>query len=98
MPSGPATIREQLSQAFEPRQAEVLSDVLAEGIALRERYVEEMSQLRQEMIHLAEAQQRTEHRVEQLAEAQQRTEHRVEQLAEAQQRTEHRVEQLAEAQ
>ncbi|MHA1579260.1 MAG: hypothetical protein ACTSUQ_06500 [Candidatus Freyarchaeota archaeon] len=54
---------------------------------------------------LAEAQHRTEERLEQLAEAQRRTEDRLEQLAEAQHRTEERltrlesvVEQLAEAQ
>ncbi len=47
---------------------------------------------------LAEAQKRTELRVEELAEAQKRTELRVEELAEAQKRTELRVEELAEAQ
>jgi predicted transcriptional regulator len=47
---------------------------------------------------LAEAQGRTEHRLEELAEAQGRTEHRLEELAEAQGRTEHRLEELAEAQ
>ncbi len=47
---------------------------------------------------LAEAQRRTEERVEELAEAQRRTEERVEELAEAQRRTEERVEELAEAQ
>ncbi len=47
---------------------------------------------------LAEAQRRTEARVEELAEAQRRTEARVEELAEAQRRTEARVEELAEAQ
>jgi hypothetical protein len=47
---------------------------------------------------LAEAQKRTEHRVEELAEAQKRTEHKIEELAEAQKRTEHKVEELAEAQ
>jgi len=47
---------------------------------------------------LAEAQRRTETRVEELAEAQRRTETRVEELAEAQRRTEARVEELAEAQ
>jgi hypothetical protein len=45
---------------------------------------------------LAEAQSRTEVRVEQLAEAQSRTEVRVEQLAEAQARTESRLESLCE--
>jgi hypothetical protein len=43
---------------------------------------------------LAEAQQRTEARIEQLAEAQRGTEARVEQLAEAQRRTEERLAQL----
>ncbi len=47
---------------------------------------------------LAEAQRRTEERLEQLAEAQRRTDERLEQLAEAQRRTEERLEQLAEAQ
>jgi len=47
---------------------------------------------------LVEAQARTERRIEQLAEAQARTERKVEQLAEAQARTERKVEQLAEAQ
>jgi prefoldin subunit 5 len=50
------------------------------------------------MRELAEAQRRTEQRVEELAEAQRRTEQRVEELAEAQRRTEQRVEELAEAQ
>ncbi len=47
---------------------------------------------------LAEAQNRTEGRVEELAEAQARTERRLEELAEAQARTEKRVEELTEAQ
>jgi len=47
---------------------------------------------------LAEAQKRTEAKVEELAEAQKRTEARVGELAEAQKRTEAKVEELAEAQ
>ncbi|MCX7966053.1 MAG: hypothetical protein N2596_05465, partial [Syntrophorhabdaceae bacterium] len=47
---------------------------------------------------LAEAQKRTEERVEELAQAQKRTEERVEELAQAQKRTEERVEELAQAQ
>ncbi|MCS7200208.1 MAG: chordopoxvirus fusion protein, partial [Caldimicrobium sp.] len=47
---------------------------------------------------LAEAQKRTEERIEELAEAQKRTEQRIEELAEAQKRTEQRIEELAEAQ
>jgi hypothetical protein len=47
---------------------------------------------------LAEAQRRTELRIEELAQAQQRTEIRLEELAQAQQRTEIRLEELAQAQ
>jgi chromosome segregation ATPase len=47
---------------------------------------------------LADAQKRTEIRVEELAQAQKRTEIKVEELAQAQKRTEIRVEELAEAQ
>ncbi len=57
-----------------------------------------VSALGDKMLELAEAQKRTELRVEELAEAQKRTELRVEELAEAQKRTELRVEELAEAQ
>jgi Holliday junction resolvase-like predicted endonuclease len=46
------------------------------------------------LFELAEAQKRTEARVEELAEAQKRTEARVEELAEAQKRTEKRVDRL----
>ena len=55
-------------------------------------------ELAQSQRELAEAQKRTEARVEELAEAQKRTEARVEELAEAQKRTEARIEELAEAQ
>ncbi|GAB4504023.1 MAG: hypothetical protein Fur0043_10160 [Anaerolineales bacterium] len=44
---------------------------------------------------MAEAQRRTEQRVEELAEAQRRTEQRVEELAEAQKRTDQKVDRLA---
>jgi len=57
-----------------------------------------ISALGDKMLELAEAQKRTELRVEELAEAQKRTELRVEELAEAQKRTELRVEELVEAQ
>ncbi|MEM2133842.1 MAG: hypothetical protein QXG44_03270 [Candidatus Jordarchaeaceae archaeon] len=59
---------------------------------------EEFDKLTTAANKLAEAQTRTEQRLEQLAEAQTRTEQRLEQLAEAQTRTEQRLEQLAEAQ
>jgi uncharacterized protein YoxC len=59
---------------------------------------EDFDALRNTVGDLAQAQQRTEQRVEELAQAQQRTEQRVEELAQAQQRTEQRVEELAQAQ
>ncbi len=52
----------------------------------------------QRVNELAEAQKRTEEGLNQLAEAQKRTEQRVNELAEAQKRTEQRVNELAEAQ
>ncbi|MEM2133864.1 MAG: hypothetical protein QXG44_03380 [Candidatus Jordarchaeaceae archaeon] len=55
---------------------------------------EEFDKLTTTVNKLAEAQHRTEQRLEQLAEAQHRTEQRLEQLAEAQHRTEQRLEQL----
>jgi len=100
-----ATMRAEIEGVFPPEQARVLTNVLADAIGLQHRFFDEMSALRGEVRELAqaqrelaEAQQRTEERVEQLAQAQQRTEERVEQLAQAQQRTEQRVEQLAEEQ
>ena len=74
---------------------------------LKELYVtrSDFRALQRVMKELAEAQKRTEQRVEELAEAQKRTEQRIdsltqrmEELAEAQKRTEQRVEELTEAQ
>jgi len=72
-----------------------LVDALKEEFALRGTDFEELKVVVRD---LAQAQQRTESRVEELAEAQKRTESRVEELAEAQKRTESRVEELADAQ
>jgi predicted transcriptional regulator len=58
----------------------------------------DFDELKNVVRQLAEAQNRTEHRLEELAVAQNRTEHRVEELAESQNRTEHRLEELAVAQ
>ena len=52
---------------------------------------EDFQDLRKTVSDLAEAQKRTETRLEELAEAQKRTEARVEELAEAQKRTEARL-------
>ncbi len=54
-----------------------------------------MSELAIALKELAQAQKRTEERVEELAQAQKRTEERVEELAQAQKRTEERVDSLA---
>jgi hypothetical protein len=59
---------------------------------------EDFDELRSAIAGLAQAQKRTEERVEELAQAQKRTEERVEELAQAQKRTEERVEELAQAQ
>lgn len=59
---------------------------------------QEVQDLRDVVHELAQAQKRTEERLEELAQAQKRTEERVEELAQAQKRTEERVEELAQAQ
>jgi DNA repair exonuclease SbcCD ATPase subunit len=58
----------------------------------------EFNELKEVVSELAEAQKRTEQRLEELAEAQKRTEQRLEELAEAQKKTEQRLDELAEAQ
>ena len=97
-------IREKLGHVFVNQQAEVLSEVIYDSYNALVR-ADDFNELKGIVKELAEAQQRTEQRVEDLAETQQRTEQRVEELAEsqqhlveAQQRTEQRVEDLAEAQ
>ncbi len=90
-------IREKLGHVFVNQQAEVLSEVIYDSYNALVR-ADDFNELKGIVKELAEAQQRTEQRVEDLAETQQRTEQRVEDLAEAQQRTEQRVEELAESQ
>lgn len=90
-------IRLRLLEAFPENQADLLARVVIEShddLVNRA----DFHQLTGVVKELAEAQARTEVRVEELAEAQGRTEARVEELAEAQVRTESRVEDLAEAQ
>ncbi len=58
----------------------------------------EFNELKAVVHQLAEAQKKTEERLNELAEAQKRTEERVNELAEAQKRTEERLNELAEAQ
>ncbi len=97
-------IQQKLASVFEPAQVEVLSEVVSEAFQDLVK-TSDFSELKAVVGELAQAQQRTEQRVEELAQAQQRTEQRVEELAQAQQslaqaqqRTEQRVEELAQAQ
>jgi predicted nucleic acid-binding Zn-ribbon protein len=93
-------IYEELSQALDPKAAHKLASVLGAIYEDLQQTVTkaEFNDLRQVVRDLAEAQKRTETRVEELAEAQKRTETRLGELAEAQKRTEARVEELAAAQ
>jgi hypothetical protein len=81
-------MRERFQRAFPPEQTEALVEVAGDVLAVQYRALDEISSLRVEVGRLAEAQHRTEQRVEQLARAQ-------EQLAQAQQRTERAVQLLA---
>jgi hypothetical protein len=85
---------------LEPGLREVLFAILEEiGRQRKERVTkDDFQELKQIVMELAQAQARTEARVEELAQAQARTEARVEELAQAQARTEARVEELAQAQ
>ena len=59
---------------------------------------EEFNELKEIVAELAEAQKKTEQRINELAEAQKKTEQRLNELAEAQKKTEQRLNELAEAQ
>jgi chromosome segregation ATPase len=89
-----------LKQTMDPSAAEKIVDVIGAVYEELKNSVTktEFNELKEIVRDLAEAQKRTEIRVEELAEAQKRTEIRLEELAEAQKRTEIRLEELAEAQ
>ncbi|PID58827.1 hypothetical protein CSB45_02170 [candidate division KSB3 bacterium] len=93
-------IYDDLSKTMEAQTARKLVNVMSSMYEELRNSVtkEEFSDLKDVVKDLAEAQKRTEIRLDELAEAQKRTELRVEELAEAQKRTEIRVEELAEAQ
>jgi hypothetical protein len=92
-----ARMRQKLEQVFERRQAEVLAEVVEAAYADLVK-TGDFNELKGIVKELAQAQQRTETRMEELTQAQQRTETRMEELAQAQQRTETRMEELAQAQ
>ena len=87
-------IEKQLNEVFSQRQSTVLAGVISEAYDELVR-AKDFNELKEIVRTLAEAQGRTEQRVEELAVAQQRTEQSVEELAVAQQRTERALEQLA---
>ncbi|GAB4534240.1 MAG: hypothetical protein Fur0020_00650 [Thermodesulfovibrionia bacterium] len=105
---------EELKEALEPNAAKKIAEILGRLYrevsntvtkAEFERLTEVVLMLAESQRELAEAQKRTEQRVEELAEAQKETQREVsrldktlQELAEAQKRTEQRVEELAEAQ
>jgi len=115
--SAVSNIKEKVKKVFSDEQAEVINEIvdivdqtvkvkdfnelkdIVRDIAIAQKELAEaQKRTEQKVEELAEAQKRTEQKVEELAEAQKRTEQRVEELAEAQKRTEQRVEELAEAQ
>jgi DNA repair exonuclease SbcCD ATPase subunit len=93
-------IYEELSETMDPTAARKLAAILDSLYQDVKQTVTraDFEELKGVVRELAEAQKRTEARVEELAEAQKRTESRVEELAEAQKQTESRVAELAEAQ
>ncbi len=89
-----SVLEEKLRAAFSPEQAHLLAEVIHEAYndLVKAR---DFNELKSIVGELAQAQKRTEERVEELAQAQKRTEERVEELAQAQKRTEERVDRLA---
>ncbi|MDR7923077.1 hypothetical protein RHK62_12885, partial [Thermosynechococcus sp. HY213] len=106
-----SALEEKLRTAFSPEQAHLLAEVIREAYDDLVK-AKDFNELKAIVADLAQAQKRTEERVDQLtltvaelAQAQKRTEERVDQLtltvaelAQAQKRTEERVDQLAAAQ
>ncbi|QSF49187.1 hypothetical protein [Thermosynechococcus sp. TA-1] len=99
-----SALEEKLRAAFSPEQAHLLAEVIREAYDDLVK-AKDFNELKAIVADLAQAQKRTEERVDQLtvtvaelAQAQKRTEERLEELAAAQKRTEERVDQLAAAQ
>ncbi|WNC52713.1 MULTISPECIES: hypothetical protein [unclassified Thermosynechococcus] len=88
-----STLEEKLRTAFSPEQAHLLAEVIREAYDDLVK-AKDFNELKVIVADLAQAQKRTEERLEELAAAQKRTEERVEELAAAQKRTEERVDQL----
>jgi len=88
-----AEIARKLGTVFERRQAAILAEVVTDAYSDLVK-TGDFNELKSIVKDLAEAQKRTELRVEELAEAQKRTELRVEELAEAQKETQYHVQAL----
>ncbi|WKT81197.1 hypothetical protein QYC27_13070 [Thermosynechococcus sp. PP45] len=88
-----SALEEKLRTAFSPEQAHLLAEVIREAYDDLVK-AKDFNELKAIVADLAQAQKRTEERLEELAAAQKRTEERVEELAAAQKRTEERVDQL----
>ncbi|QSF49184.1 hypothetical protein [Thermosynechococcus sp. TA-1] len=88
-----SALEEKLRTAFSPEQAHLLAEVIREAYDDLVK-AKDFNELKVIVADLAQAQKRTEERLEELAAAQKRTEERVEELAAAQKRTEERVDQL----
>jgi hypothetical protein len=86
------TVREEL--AVRREDVEALEGAVREVADMQYQAGQRVDRLEIALANLAEAQSRTEQRVEELAQAQSRTEQRVEELAQAQSRTEQRVDRL----
>jgi len=97
-------IRKKLEKVFNKNQADILTEVITDAYSDLVK-TSDFNELKGIVKELAQAQKRTEIKVEELAQAQKRTEIRVEELAEAQKETQKEivrldrtVQQLAEAQ
>jgi multidrug efflux pump subunit AcrA (membrane-fusion protein) len=93
----PDQLLHRLSTAFEPQQAAILAEVVTEAYSELVK-THDFNELKDIVRTLAQAQVRTDLRMEELAQAQSRTEMRMEELAQAQSRTEQRMEELVQAQ
>ncbi|MGF1480815.1 MAG: hypothetical protein ACFB4I_15245 [Cyanophyceae cyanobacterium] len=90
----PAQLQQRLSQVFSTEQAEVLAQVVTEAYSELVK-TSDFNELKAIVRELAQAQNRTEQRLEELAQAQTRTEQRVDELAQALRETNRQVGGLA---
>jgi hypothetical protein len=90
----PLTLQRKLGREFTEPQATLLAEVIHDAYSDLV-HTSDFNELKEIVRELAQAQFRTERRLEELAQAQFRTERRVEELTQAQSRTERSIEKLA---